>query len=167
MEIRAVSNEELWDAYDRDRRPTGEVLRRGGPIPPGHYHLVAEVLLRRTDGQYLLMRRAPDKPFCPGMWEASAGGSALLGEASEPAARREVREETGLICTHLRLLYQEVGDSYLFDYYLADTEGGIVTLQPGETTDFRWVSPGRLRAMIAAGQVMHARMLRGLEERFL
>lgn len=160
----AVSNEELWDAYDRARRRTGEVLRRGEPIPPGRYHLVSEVLLRRTDGQYLLMRRDPNKPIYPGMWEASAGGSALLGEDSELAARREVREETGLTCANLRLFYQEVGDGYLFDYYLADTEGGTVTLQPEETVDFRWVSPEELRTMITTGQVMHARMLRAVRE---
>ena len=79
---------ELWDAYDEAGRPTGETLVRGQPVPPGRYHLVAEVLIRHRDGSWLLMRRDGSKPFCPGMWEASAGGSALQGESVEDAARR-------------------------------------------------------------------------------
>ena len=106
---------ELWDAYDEAGRPTGETLVRGQPVPPGRYHLVAEVLIRHRDGSWLLMRRDGSKPFCPGMWEASAGGSALQGESGEDAARREAWEETGLRVSGLRRMERIVGDCFLFD----------------------------------------------------
>ena len=49
---------ELWDAYDENfRRVEGVSLVRGEPIPAGAYHLVCDVLVRHTDGSYLLMQR--------------------------------------------------------------------------------------------------------------
>lgn len=153
---------ERWDAYTAAGERTGEILLRGNPIPPGRYHLVAEVLLRHRNGRWLLMRRAPEKDYCPGMWEASAGGSAQLGEDSAAAARREVLEETGLHIHSLQTLYHERGDGYLFDYFLAvtDDDPAAVQLQAGETTDYRWIDTAALLARIDADQCMHARMLR-------
>lgn len=149
---------ELWDAYDAAGRPTGETLVRGLPVPPGRYHLVAEVLIRHRDGSWLLMRRDEGKPFCPGVWEASAGGSALRGESAEDAARREAWEETGLRVSGLRRMERIVGDCFLFDYFVGQTEDDkqAVTLQPGETADFRWVDTGALRRAAAAQELMHA-----------
>lgn len=93
---------ELWDAYDSDfNRIEDMTLIRGENlpyenIPDGLYHLVCDVLVRHDDGSYLLMQRAPQKHF-GGMWEASAGGSALKGESPLECATRELREETGII----------------------------------------------------------------------
>ena len=68
---------ELWDAYDRDfRKIDGKTLIRGEPVPEGLFHLVSEVIVRHADGSYLLMQRDPGKPL-GGLWEATAGGSAL------------------------------------------------------------------------------------------
>ena len=46
---------ELWDAYDENENIVGELVR-GEPIPTGLYHLVSEVLVKHTDGSYLLMQ---------------------------------------------------------------------------------------------------------------
>ena len=153
---------ERWDAYTAEGCRTGEYLIRGEPIPAGRYHLVAEVLIRHRDGSWLLMRRDPDKEFCPGLWEASAGGSALAGENALTAAHREVREETGLTIRDLRRIYHETGDSYLFDYFIGFTDDAqdAVRLQPGETVDYRWVDTKTLRALLETDRCMNARMLR-------
>ena len=46
---------ELWDAYDSDfRKVDGVALIRGEPIPEGLRHLVCDVIVRHTDGSYLL-----------------------------------------------------------------------------------------------------------------
>ena len=61
-------------------------------FPEGAYHLVCEVLVRHVDGTYLLMKRSPNKNW-PGMWEATAGGSALKGETDvEGAYPQECRQ---------------------------------------------------------------------------
>ena len=79
---------EMWDAYDKDfRQVPGVTLVRGEKIPAGLYHLVCDVLVRHADGSYLLMQRDRRKSY-GGMWEATAGGSALRGETPAACAAR-------------------------------------------------------------------------------
>ena len=47
---------EIWDGYLKDGTPANQDLVRGEPIPNGLYHLVSEILIRHTDGDYLLMK---------------------------------------------------------------------------------------------------------------
>ena len=144
---------ELWDAYDKDfHKIEGMTLVRGEDdrIPKGVYHIVAEILVRHTDGEYLLMRRAPVKAF-PGMWEASAGGSVLQGETAYEGALRELFEETGVRAERLTELGRIVSDRYptIYAEYLCVTDcakDGIV-LQEGETDAWRWVTKETLLAM--------------------
>ena len=132
---------ELWDAYHRDGTPAPVKLTRGEPIPDGLYHIVSEILVRHIDGSYLVMLRDPRKESNPSRWEASAGGSALVGETGEACARRELQEETGLsgeftfLCRHI--------DGHTFhDDYLCVTgcDTAAVTLQEGETTAYKWLN---------------------------
>ena len=77
---------ELWDAYDESfNKLDCAPLIRGQVIPNGVFHLVCEALVRHTDGTYLIMQRDFHKHL-GGMWEATAGGSALQGE--QPIDRR-------------------------------------------------------------------------------
>lgn len=48
-------------------------------IADGMYHLVGEVIVKHIDGTYLIMQRDFKKHY-GGMWELTAGGSALLGK---------------------------------------------------------------------------------------
>ena len=87
---------ELWDAYDKDfRKIQGITLIRGEAIPEGIFHLVCDVIVRHADGSYLLMQRDKRKHF-GGMWEATAGGSAIQNESPLECAARELQEETGI-----------------------------------------------------------------------
>lgn len=136
MNLQSSANE-LWDVYDENRKPTGRLHRRGDPMEPGEYHLVVDVWMRNSRGEFLLTKRSPNKGF-PNMWETT-GGSALAGDDSLTAALREVKEETGLTLDpekgKLMLSYRRCDnfkDVWLFlqDFDLAD-----VVLQPGETSD--------------------------------
>ena len=71
---------EFWDAYDKKfNKIENTTLVRGETIPDGIYHLVSEVIVKHTDGSYLLMQRDLRKHH-GGEWEVTAGGSALQGE---------------------------------------------------------------------------------------
>lgn len=49
---------ELWDAYDNKfNRINDMTLVRGEPITDGVYHLVCDIIVKHTDGSYLLMQR--------------------------------------------------------------------------------------------------------------
>ena len=134
---------EIWDAYDRHfNRLENIQLVRGQAVPDGMYHLVCEIIVRHTDGTYLLMQRDFAKPF-GGMWELTAGGSALTGETPMECAIRELREETGIVARDWREIKRIVHDVHhsLYVEYLCvtDCDKNSVVLQEGETVDYKWV----------------------------
>ena len=134
---------ELWDAYDRAGRKTGETLVRGEPIPAGRYHLVSCIVVRHMDGDFLLMRRAPEKEHYPNIWEIGAGGSVVKGETAEESARRELEEETGIVRGSWSYLGRYVENDTIYEGYLCVTDWpkAQIRLQAGETVDFQWLTP--------------------------
>jgi 8-oxo-dGTP pyrophosphatase MutT (NUDIX family) len=143
---------ELWDAYNSNfEKIEGLTLIREeqDKIPQGVYHLVCEILVRHTDGTYLLMKRDPTKPLFPNMWEATAGGSALKGESPVEGAMRELREETGIEAETLEQLDWSLGKTCIHCRYLCVTNCAkdSIKLQEGETCDYRWVSAEEVLAM--------------------
>ena len=144
---------EIWDAYNAGFEITeGVTLIRGqeSTIPPGVYHLVCDVLVRHTDGTYLLMQRDPRKSY-PNMWEATAGGSALKGETPVACAIRELCEETGIAASELVELARSVKDSthcvYVEFLCTTDCDKKSVVLQEGETVDYKWVTGEEIKKM--------------------
>ena len=105
---------EIWDGHNIDGSLAGVDLVRGEKIPDGLYHLVCEVLVQHTDGDFLLMKRDLNKPINPGKYEATAGGSALKGEDGLTCIKRELYEETGIAVEAKRLLnvYTNFDESY-------------------------------------------------------
>src|SRR2546428_13296272 len=77
-------------------------------------------------------------------------GAVGNGEPSEAAALREVREETGLEATIVRLLdtieyFFRAGDTLIHkrvDFYLMQHAGGTLTPQLSEVDDAQWVALG-------------------------
>ena len=140
---------EFNDIYDKDKNLTGRVHRRGTPWRKGEYGLVVCVWVYDGKGKVLMTRRAPEKSFA-GTWENS-GGAAVAGETSLQAIVRELREETGIVAApeEFQLLGSDRDRCCHYDFYTlrrsADTP---VTLQPGETDDYRWVTMEQIREMI-------------------
>lgn len=142
---------ELWDAYDEKRNKIdGVSLVRGEPVKEGYYHLVSEIIVRHRDGSYLLMQR-DERKHLGGMWEASAGGSALQGEDPLACAVRELQEETGIVSEELTEIGQVLhyGHKTIYVEFLCytDVEKESIVLQDGETSAWKWVSGDELRLM--------------------
>ena len=158
---------ELWDAYNRDfEKVSGVTLLRGDKIPSRLFHLVCDIIVRHKDGEYLLMQRDFYKHF-GGMWEATAGGSALKGESALECAGRELKEETGIEEAAL----QEIGrvvkeeNQSIYVEFLCETECDkrAIKLQKGETVAFKWVSAKELREMKKA-ELVTERMQQFIDE---
>ncbi len=147
---------EIWDAYLRDGTPANRDLIRGEPIPEGLYHLTCDILVRHTDGDYLLMQRDVAKPNYGGWYEASAGGSALKGEDSLACARRELREETGIACGELTEVGRCVIRDTIYHQYLCSTGQAkdSITLQAGETMGYRWVTEEAFAAFVNSAEMI-------------
>ncbi len=158
---------EVWDAYNREfEKLEGMTLIRGKEIPDGVYHLVSDVIVRHVDGTYLLMQRDAGKPF-GGMWEATAGGSALKGEGPLACAIRELREETGIESEAMTEVGRVVNDHnhtvYVEFFCTIDGEKDRITLQEGETSAFRWVTKDQLISM-KKDELSTERMQRFIDE---
>ncbi len=137
---------EVWDAYDSSfKLVDGVYLIRDEVIPEGLYHLVCQVLVQHVDGTYLLMQRDKDKSQ-GGMWEASAGGSALKGENAKVAAKRELFEETGIVADNLKEKHKyKFRNSILVEFFTTIYRDKTkIALQKGETQNFKWVNAKKL-----------------------
>lgn len=142
---------EIWDAYNKNfEKIEGKTLVRGKIIPDGLFHLVCDVIVRHIDGTYLLMQRDHKKHF-GGMWEATAGGSALQGETPLECAIRELREETGIVSQNLKeagkIVSPQTHSIYVEFLCVTDQDKDNISLQEGETIAFRWVSRDKLLTM--------------------
>ena len=158
---------ELWDAYNRNfEKIEGVTLIRGEKVPEGVYHLVSEVVVKHTDGEYLLMQRDSRKHF-GGMWEATAGGSAVQGEDSLACAIRELREETGIQAEDIvevgRVIREDNRTIYVEFICMTNCDKNSVVLQEGETSDYKWVTRDKLISM-KKDQLVTERMLRFVDE---
>lgn len=142
---------EIWDAYNSHfEKIENQKLVRGEKIPDGLFHLVCDTLVKHTDGSYLLMQRDLKKSF-GGMWEATAGGSALAGESPLQCAIRELYEETGIAATELtevgRVIDNNTHSIYVEYLCLTECDKYSITLQEGETIDYKWVRHKELLSM--------------------
>ena len=151
---------EIWDLYDEEGRRTGETWERSRmkEIPEGRYHLVCDILIRHRDGTFLLTLRDSRKEAFPGCWEASAGGAAQAGETPEEAARREMREETGLEAEKLELIgitRNPKTRSTVYAYLVVvDCPKDAIRLQEGETVDYQWTEAEAFLGLIPKEPVL-------------
>lgn len=156
---------ELWDAYDKDFNKIEDMtLVRGEEIPAGVFHLVCDIIVRHTEGEYLLMKRDPRKHF-GGMWEATAGGAAIHNETPLECAVRELREETGIAANELVEVGRTSNRNTFFVEYLCVTDCAkdSVVLQAGETVAYKWVSREELLSM-KKSELVTERMQRFIKE---
>lgn len=119
----------------------------------GHRPLLqvgASVIVEDPQGRILLQLRSDNR--CWGY----PGGSVELDEVVEEAARRELREETGLIAHRLELFGIFSGPEMHYVYpngdevsnvdlvFLCRDYGGTLRAQPGEVEELRFFAPNEL-----------------------
>ncbi|MBL7254140.1 NUDIX hydrolase [Paractinoplanes lichenicola] len=107
----------------------------------------AGVLVRDDERRILLQRRSDDHTWC------LPGGAVEPGERLEDAARRELREETGLVAGELTLLSARSGPECFLVYpngdqcqvisliYRAESWSGRLDVSDPETTALRFFDP--------------------------
>ena len=143
------------DIYDKDRRLTGRVHKRGTPWRNGEYGLVVCVWVYDGEGNLLLTRRAPGKSYA-GTWENS-GGAVKAGENSRSAIARELFEETGIRADpgEFELLGSDRDRHTHYDFYCLKRTTPLeeIVLLPGETDAVQWASMEKVRRMVKNGEI--------------
>lgn len=142
---------EIWDTYYSNFNLIKDMtLVRGKGIPDGFFHLACEVIVKHTDGTYLLMQRDSRKHFGE-MREATAAGSALQDESPLECTIRELWEETGIVSENLieigRLANDNIYAIYAEFLCITNQNKESIILQEGETTDYKWISRDALMNM--------------------
>lgn len=158
---------EIWDSYDENEIKTGKTYVRGERLPLGLYHLVCEVLVRHEDGDYLLMRRSAEKKHFPGYLEATAGGSALVGEDATDCIKRELFEECGITCEE----FCEIGHLFddknraVFHSFICkvNCDKDSVKLQEGETCGYLWLNESEFISYLNSNEVIPTQRSRYLD----
>lgn len=149
---------EIWDGYNRDGSLAGIDLVRGEKLPQGIYHLVCDVIVRHTDGDYLLMQRDFRKKNYGGEFEAGAGGAALKGEDKWACVKRELREETGIECEEFVEVGVDINDKNQCIFYefvcTTDCDKAAITLQEGETIAYKWISEAEFIKLVNSGEMI-------------
>lgn len=105
------------------------------------------------DGRVLLVRRG--QPPAEGRWSIP-GGAVELGETARQAARREVREETGLeleigeVVDVVDIISRDERGGIEYHFLLVDFRGHSPQgeLTPGDdVVEARWVSPEEIASL--------------------
>lgn len=143
---------ELWDLYDRERRPLGRTIQRGEALPEGTYHLAVGIAVFNTKGDILLTQRAQVKSQYPGCWEIPGG--CAQAETSLEAACRELREETGIV-VQPGSLSRCCGNSFPARIWICSPLQRICPFparpSAGETTAAQWLPFGEWLGRVGDG----------------
>ena len=156
---------ELWDLYNEKRELTGKTLIRGQEVPQGLYHLVVDVWIKNSKGEYLISQRSADRPTFPLMWEC-VGGSAVCGEDSLAAALRETKEEVGIDlsadCGKIKysvigrilngVKFTDIVDAWVFEY---NGEVDLTNATTAEVAQARWLGPEDIKILFEEKKLVH------------
>lgn len=143
---------EILDLYDSTGTHVCGTVERGTAAPSGTFLKLTAVMTLRSDGRFLMTRRAPEKKYAR-RWEIT-GGCVKSGETPLEAAVRELYEETGIQAEPEELIFcgtiRRAG--YIHTFYLlkSDVDDSVLRMQTGETDAYCWVTTEEYLAMTEA-----------------
>ena len=142
---------------DEDDNPVGTSEKYDCHTGTGKLHRAFSVFLFDPDGRLLIQQRSSNKMLWGGYWANSCCSHPRLGEDTDDAAARRVKEELG-VSTELSFLYKfvyhaqfgTVGAEYENCWVYTGSFDGKVAVDPDEIAAWRFVTPDELTAEIEA-----------------
>ncbi len=145
---------ELVDLVDLHDRAVGRATI-GRCLDEGLLHRAVAVLVVRGDGKLLLQRRSLKDSWHPGRWTLSSTGHVKAGEAYESAARRELKEELGLVSrivpvskTFMPKIRSRGSTEWEVVLFFTSRTDGEVSIDPVELEGVREVGKAQLELMM-------------------
>ncbi len=139
---------ELRDLYDFHGNKTELTYHKGDPIPEGYYPMVVMVVIRNSEGKFLMQKRVPSKG---GDWGVT-GGHPKAGETPMEGIITEVKEELGLDFSKEIFTQYDSGcdgkDCFKMYYVNKDIDLDEITIQEDELSEVRWFSMDELQHMV-------------------
>lgn len=103
----------------------------------------------KKNGKYLMLHRSKSKKIMPDVWMAP-GGKREFNEGLFEAARREIKEETGLKIKNLRVkaagnaFLEDLNEELFFHFVAADYAGGKLKQNP-QDSELVWLTPSEIQ----------------------
>ncbi len=142
--------------YRTPRQMTDELLEAEDPLRPQLFGLAASIYVQR-EGKILVLKRAGGE--VTGGWYIPGGGHEA-GEDLEETARRELKEESGLVpdgpLTLIGLVPMQIyGGNAIQASYACDCATGEVVISD-EHSAARWIEPSEYRERYFSDDVIDA-----------
>ena len=139
---------ELRDLYDVNSNKTGKTYHKGDTIPKGYYPMVVMVVIRNSNGEFLMQKRVESKG---GDWGVT-GGHPKSGETPMEGIITEVKEELGLDFSNENFILYDSGcdgkDCYKMYFVIKDIDINDITIQEEELREVKWFSMDELKHMV-------------------
>ena len=140
--------EELRDLYDKNSNKTNKTYRKGDSIPEGYYPMVVMVVIRNSNGEFLMQKSVETKGEDWGV----TGGHPKSGETPIEGIITEVKEELGLDFSNENFILYDFGcdgkDCYKMYFVNKDIDLNNITIQKEELTEVKWFSMDELKHMV-------------------
>jgi isopentenyl-diphosphate delta-isomerase len=118
----------------------------------GKLHRAFSILIFNSKGQMLIQKRAEAKYHCGGLWTNACCSHPLVGESTEKAAHRRLKEEMGFDCKLKEVTsftYKAEFDNWLieneFDHVFVGFYDGPVKPNKAEADEFKFVDTDELK----------------------
>ena len=144
---------ELRDLYDINSNKTNMTYHKGEKIPNGYYPMVVMVVIRNSNGDFLMQKRVESKG---GDWGVT-GGHPKSGETPIEGIITEVKEELGLDFSKENFIEYDSGcdgkDCYKMYFVTKDININDITIQQEELSEVRWFTMDELKGMVNSGEL--------------
>ena len=144
---------ELRDLYDINSNKTNKTYKKGDLIPEGYYPMVVMVVIRNSNGEFLMQKRVESKG---GDWGVT-GGHPKSGETPIEGIITEVKEELGLDFSKENFIEYDSGcdgkDCYKMYFVTKDININDITIQQEELSEVRWFTMDELKGMVNSGEL--------------
>ena len=139
---------ELRDLYDANGNKTDKTYYKGDLIPEGYYPMVVMVVIRNSNGEFLMQKRVLSKG---GDWGVT-GGHPKSKQSPIEGIISEVKEELGLDFSKDEFILYDSGcdgkDCYKMYFVTKDININEITIQKEELTEVKWFTMNELMDMV-------------------
>ena len=136
--------EEIFDVVNERDEVTGQRTRKE-VHRLGLWHRAVHVLVFNQRGEVFLQKRSMQKDTAAGKWDSSSSGHLDTGEDYDTCARRELREEIGLVVTETPSRLFKIGacleTGWEFCWVYKCAHEGPFVLHPEEIDTGGWYAP--------------------------
>ena len=150
-----MSNLEYYQVYNKNMERCDLKIARPNHVPEGYYFGVVDVITyNKKNNSFLMTKRSMEKPSFPGYLEVTVG-CMQYGEEPLDSAKRELREETGIINSKLYLVKTSFSTHAIAYTYISicDIEPDSIMLQKGETEAYYWYLEEEFRKIMKSDSI--------------